>query len=267
MKILITGGLGYIGQHLIKMLKPMNHDIDIIDLKNRDNPIDIRLPPIIRKEYHTVIHLAALVKVNESVQWPEEYYKTNIFGTLNILNQISFQNFIFASTGTAKDTNSPYAVSKRAAEDLVISLCKRYNKDYTVFRFYNVLGSDGFLPTNSDGLFYNLIEASKTGLFNLYGTDYNTKDGTCVRDFVHVNEVCTAICDAITQPANSLENLGHGIGYTVKEIIEIYKKVNNAEFSVKHMPKRQGDLEVSVLDYPSSYMKNLYSIEQLLKNP
>lgn len=268
MKILITGGLGYIGQHLCKMLNNQSqYQVDVLDINNRSNPLDIKLLPIIRKDYHTIIHLAALVKVNESVSRPEEYYKTNIIGTLNVLNHINFKNFIFASTGAAKDVNSPYAISKRAAEDIVSSICKRYNKSYTSFRFYNVLGSDGPAPTNSDGLFYNLIKAETTGSFNLYGTDYNTKDGSCVRDYVHVNEICSAMIEAIINPANGVENLGHGQGHTVKEIIEIYKKVNNVNFKINEMPRRSGDLEISVLDNPSRYMKSLYTIEQLLINP
>ncbi len=268
MKILITGGLGYIGQHLIKMLSnSVNYKIDILDLADKNNPVDIRDLPKINKEYHTVIHLAGLVKVNESVQRPEEYYKTNVMGTLNVLNNIKFENFIFASTGTAKDCNSPYAISKRAAEDLVSSICSRHKLNFTIFRFYNVLGSSGFAPTNPDGLFYNLIKAETTGIFNLFGTDYNTKDGTCVRDYVHVNEICRAIMWAIDSPTNTIENLGHGTGWTVKEIIEIYKKVNNVDFQVNFLPRRSGDLEISVLDRPSRYMEHIYTIEQLLTNP
>lgn len=267
MNILITGGLGYIGQHLTRMLTSVDCQIDILDLADKKNPVDIRDLPNITKEYHTVIHLAALVKVNESVQYPEEYYKTNIIGTLNVLNQIKFKNFVFASTGTAKDVNSPYAVSKRVAEDLVSSICSRQGRDYTIFRFYNVLGSEGPAPTNPDGLFYNLIKAETTGKFNLFGTDYNTKDGTCVRDYVHVNEICRAVVRAIDCPSNSIENLGHGKGWTVKEIIEIYKQVNKVNFKINELPRRTGDLEISVLENSSKYMEHCYTIEQLLNNP
>lgn len=268
MNILVTGSFGYIGQHLIKMLNhSTDYIIDTLDIMDPADPVDIKFLPKINKNYHTVIHLAALVKVNESIKRPEEYYRTNITGTLNILNEISFKNFVFASTGTAKNMNSPYAISKRAAEDIVRSICKRHNLNYTIFRFYNVLGSGGIAPTNMDGLFYNLIKAESTGVFNLYGTDYNTKDGSCVRDYVHVNEICQAIIEAIDHPSNDLENLGHGRGRTVKEIIEIYKKVNNVNFKVNEMPRRSGDLEISVLDNPSKYMKSLYTIEQLLTNP
>jgi UDP-glucose 4-epimerase len=267
MNILITGAAGYIGQHLIKYLTSVDYNIDTLDILDSANPIDIRSLPKIKKEYHTVIHLAALVRVNESVKHPEEYYKTNITGTLNILNQINFKNFIFASTGAAEHCNSPYALSKRAAEDLVSSICNRNSIDYTIFRFYNVLGSDGPAPTNTDGLFYNLIKAESTGVFNLYGTDYCTKDGTCVRDYVHVNEICSAIIKAIDSPSNSVENLGHGTGWTVREIINTYKQANLVDFKVNEFPRRTGDLEISVLDRPSKYMETLYTIEQLLTNP
>lgn len=268
MNVLITGGLGYIGQHLIKMLNRRGlYKVDVLDIIDPVNPRDIRNLPEITEQYHTVIHLAALVKVNESIKKPEEYYKTNTVGTLNVLNKIKFDNFIFASTGTAQDMNSPYAISKRAAEDVVKSICNKQNKNYSIFRFYNVLGSDGPAPTNPDGLFYNLIMAETTGAFNLHGTDYSTKDGTCVRDYVHVNEICHALIEAIEFPSNSIENLGHGRGWTVREIVKIYQEVNQVNFKVKEQPRRQGDLEVSVLDRPSRYMKNLYTIEQLLTNP
>ena len=267
MNILVTGGLGYIGQHLVKMLSDQGYkNVDTLDIIDREYSRDIRFLPHISKHYHTVIHLAALVKVNESLLRPEEYYKTNVLGTLNVLNELSFQNFIYASTGAAKDLNSPYAISKKAGEDIVKSICKKHSKAFTIFRFYNVIGSDGPRPTNPDGLFYNLIKAESTGCFNLFGNDYQTKDGTCVRDYIHVNEVCSAIVEAVTKPSGQIENLGHGVGWTVKEIIEIYKKVNNVNFEVDIKPRRQGDIESSVLDFPSPYMKNVYSIEQLLKN-
>jgi len=262
MKILVTGSEGYIGKHLLKMLY-CTHDIDGIDLKTG---IDIRIPLQNNKEYDTVIHLAALVNVSRSTKYPEEYFNTNVNGTINVLKNVSYKHFIFASTGSAAGLASPYALSKKMAELVVEDYCKKHNKDYTIFRFYNVTGSDGIPPTNPDGLFASLIEAEKTGTFFLYGDDYNTKDGSCIRDYTHVNEICTALIKAIDTPSNSLENLGHGVGTSVKEMIDIYKKVNNCNFNVIVKPRRPGDLEISVLDNVSNYMVKLYKIEDLLKN-
>jgi UDP-glucose 4-epimerase len=218
-------------------------------------------------EYDAVIHLAALVRVGESEQIPIKYYITNLNGTMNVINRIKAKNFIFSSTGAAQDCNSAYGISKRAAEDVVREYCTQHRKqDYTIFRFYNVVGSDGYEPTNPEGLMCKLIEAKDTGSFTIYGTDYpNTSDGTCVRDYVHVNEICEALKEAIERPANQIECLGHGVGYTVREMANLFQKVNDCDFDIVTGPRRKGDIEYYVLEDVSSYMKNLYTIEDLLK--
>jgi UDP-glucose 4-epimerase len=236
-----------------------------LDINDPTNPVDINNLKDYNEQFDTVIHLAALVNVGESVREPTSYYLTNLLGTINVLGQLKFDNFIFASTGAAVGAASPYGISKRAAEDVVTHYCTQQRKEYTIFRFYNVIGSTGFAPTNVDGLFYNLNQAELTGSFQLHGTDYNTKDGTCVRDYVHVNEICYALVTAIEQPANALENLGHGNGWTVKEIVELYKQVNNVDFNIIEMPRRLGDLESSVLTNVSKYMKKNYTIEELVR--
>jgi UDP-glucose 4-epimerase len=211
--------------------------------------------------------LAALVRVGESELSPIKYYITNLNGTMNIVNKIKTKNFIFASTGAAQNCSSAYGISKRAAEDVVREYCTTHRETpYTIFRFYNVIGSTVVAPTNPDGLMYNLMKAKETGEFTIYGTDYErTSDGTCVRDYVHVNEICDALRTAIEKPSNQVECLGHGVGYTVREIVNLFQKVNNVDFNVVYGPKRKGDLAVSVLEDVSPYMKNLYTIEDLLK--
>jgi UDP-glucose 4-epimerase len=219
-------------------------------------------------EYDTVIHLAGLVRVGESEQIPIKYYITNLNGTMNVINKIKTKNFIFASTGAAQDCSSAYGISKRAAEDVVREYCTQHKKqDYTIFRFYNVVGSDGYEPTNPDGLMYKLLEAKESGVFTIYGNDYDVSviDGTCIRDYVHVNEICDALIQAIEKPSNSVECLGHGVGYTVQEIVDLFQKVNECSFEVKYGPRRKGDLPSSVLANVSPYMRNLYTMDQLLK--
>ena len=271
-KILITGCSGYIGSHLVKMLadKYEVHGLDInVPQANGLREFyqhDIRKLINLSIEFDAVIHLAALVNVGESEQIPIQYYITNLNGTMNVINKIKTKNFIFASTGAAEGCESAYGISKRAAEDVVREYCTKHKSTpYTTFRFYNVIGSDGFAPTNPDGLMYNLMKAKEKGEFTIFGTDYGSSDGTCVRDYVHVNEICDALCSAIEKPSNQIECLGHGVGHSVRDIVNLYKKVNNVEFLVKHGPRRKGDLAVSVLDNVSPYMKNLYTLEQLLK--
>jgi UDP-glucose 4-epimerase len=113
---------------------------------------------------------------------------------------------------------------------------------------------------------YNLIKARDTKEFTIFGNDYeNSTDGTCIRDYVHVNEICDALIQAIEKPSNSVESLGHGVGYTVKEIVSLFQKVNDVDFEVKYGPRRKGDLAISVLEDVSPYMKNLYTMDELLK--
>jgi UDP-glucose 4-epimerase len=270
-KILITGSEGYIGSHLCDFLHSFGHDVYRLDIQGQpDYKIDISNQFAIpratqRLKFDVVIHLAALVRVNESVEKPWLYYDTNVNGTFNALNGFDYDNFIFASTGTASNPINPYALSKRCAEDIVTEYCNEYEKQFTMFRFYNVTGTDGAPATNTDGLFYNLVKAKNEGSFNLFGTDYNTSDGTAVRDYIHVMEVCESIQKAINVPSFRIENLGTGIGYTVKEMIEQFKKSNNCDFDLILRPRREGDLERLVLDSPSNYYTKMYSFDRLMK--
>ena len=271
-KILITGNSGYIGSHLTKMLQE-EYEVYGLDINppqiepKLQYKVDIRRMIEVNDEFDTVIHLAALVNVGESEQIPIQYYITNLNGTMNVLNKIKTKNFIFASTGAAVGCESAYGISKRAAEDIVGEFCTIHRPTpYTIFRFYNVIGSTVVAPTNPDGLMYNLMKARETGEFTIYGKDYEQSvDGTCVRDYVHVNEICDALMLAIERPSNSVECLGHGVGYTVNEIVNMFQKVNDVDFDVVYGPKRKGDLPISVLEDVSPYMKNLYTIEELLK--
>jgi UDP-glucose 4-epimerase len=216
-----------------------------------------------------VVHLAGLVNVGDSVKWPMRYYQTNVGGTMNLLERVSFDHFIFASTGAATDPYSPYGMSKLVSEKLVRQYCTLNNKKNTIFRFYNVIGTNGYEPTNVDGLMYNLMKAKNTGVFHLYGNDYDMlPDGSAVRDYLHVMEVCQAIKFAIDKPvSNSLiENLGHGKGHSVLEMVNAFKKANNCDFDVKIMPRREGDVARTVLDDVSSYMPLVnITIEEMLK--
>lgn len=273
-KILITGSSGYIGSHLVNMfMSCMKYEVHCLDINPPQVPahkfyqIDINRQFELAEEFDAVIHLAAKVNVNESQQIPIMYYITNINGTMNVINKIKTKNFILASTGAAEGCASAYGISKRAAEDVVREFCTRHSKkDYTIFRFYNVIGGSVVKPTNPDGLMYNLLKARETGEFTIYGNDYDVSvDGTCVRDYVHVLEICNALETAIEKPSNSIESLGHGVGYTVKEIVDLFRKVNDIEFDVKYGPRREGDLPSSVLENVSPYMKSLYSFDELLK--
>ena len=270
-KILVTGSSGYIGRHLLDVLpncytvgldrafKPQSADKFILQniLENK----------MVEGEFDAVVHLAALVNVGDSVKNPMRYYETNVAGTLKMLEQVDYKHFIFASTGAAENPNSPYATSKRVTEDMVREYCQLNNKDCTIFRFYNVIGSAGYDPTNMDGLMYNLIKAGmETGVFNVYGDDYDTYDGTALRDYIHVSEVCQAIKSSIEVPSDgTIQNLATGSGYSVLQMIDYFKEVNNMQFEVNILPRRPGDLARSVLGEVSPYMVEQFRIDEKLK--
>ena len=272
-KVLITGSSGYIGSHLSKMLEK-EYEVYGLDVRPPQfemanfMQVNINQPFNITEEFDAVIHLAALVRVGESELKPIQYYITNLNGTMNVVNKIKTKNFIFASTGLAEYCYDPYGTSKKAAEDVVREFCTTHRPTpYTIFRFYNVIGSTVVAPTNPDGLMYNLMKARETGEFTIYGKDYEQSvDGTCVRDYVHVNEICDALMLAIEKPSNSVECLGHGVGYTVNEIVNKFQQVNDCDFKIKYGPRRKGDLPSTVLEDVSPYMPILYTIEELLKS-
>ena len=276
-KILITGSSGYIGRHLAALLAVYEDDYHLtgVDKMWRKQLChefigqNILENSEITGEYDTVIHLAGLVNVGMSMQAPMEYYRNNVIGTLNMLERVGYKHFIFASTGAATDPASPYGMSKFVSEQLVRQYCKLNNKKCTIFRFYNVIGTNGYEPTNVDGLMYNLMKAKETGVFHLYGIDYDMlPDGSAIRDYLHVTEVCLAIKFAVDTPtSNSLiENLGHGKGHSVLEMVNAFKRANNCDFGVKIMQRREGDVAKTVLDDVSTYMPlaNI-TIEEMLK--
>ena len=273
-KILITGSSGYIGSHVLKKIKNrFLSEIHGLDKTPSTIPLefyhhaDIRYPKDLKNKpyFDCVIHLAAEMQVGESVKNPILYYETNINGTLNVLRNIRTKNFIFASTGAVEELSSPYGISKKCCEEVVTQYCKAHNIDYTIFRFYNVIGGDGIAVKNHGGLFYNLLKSKDTEIFNIFGSDYDTPDGTCVRDYVHVYEICEAIIKAIERPSLSIENLGHGRGCSVLEMARKFITVNNLKIKIQFKDRRKGDIPYSVIDKPSEYIEKLFSIEEILE--
>ena len=262
MKIAITGSDGYIGSTLVEKLKDTDHDIHLIDI----NDWDIRTTPMKNGLPHNwsffdaVVHLAALVKVGESVEKPWDYYNTNINGAQKVITHFPDAKMIFASTGAAFDPTSPYAKSKVVAEDLIRNQCK----DYTIFRFFNVGGGE---PSNSEGLYAATINACESGTFTIYGNDYNTKDGTCVRDYVHVDDLCDAIIKAIYEPGamTEYEPLGSGKSYTVLEYVNAFLEENGPKFKIEFGPRRKGDNALSEVPFMSKFMNPQKTLKDIVK--
>ena len=249
-KVLVTGSSGYIGMHLCPYLANKGHHVTGVDkieggtgcheFIHQDITTMGFVVGMSDTKFDAVIHLAALVKVGEGEERMVDYYRTNVFGTIDILDKVDCDNFVFASTCQANERHV-YGTTKAIAETIIRQFCysnRLSQKRHTIFRFGNVAGSAGYNPTNIDGLLYNLIKAKETGVFYLYGNDYSTHDGTAMRDYVHVLDICYAIEKAIGRPGSvpgaefqSLyEYLGTGKLYSVNDCIEAFKETNNCDF-------------------------------------
>jgi UDP-glucose 4-epimerase len=277
LKVLITGVTGYIGSHLAKVLYEAGHHIVGLDIEwNKHNDVKRYCHRILIKDvtkhvcdedYDVIVHLAGLIQVEESVAHPTKYYSTNLGGTVNMLRQNvnGDPHFIFASTAGAFDAQSPYARSKLAAEDVI----KEKSKNYTIFRFFNVAGSDGM--HRQVGRASHLIRiaaeaaAGKRDYMSIYGEDYDTPDGSCVRDYIHVVDLVNAIRDTIKHGAfnTPYECIGSGQGYSVKEVVKAMKDVTNQDFTVKMAGRRDGDPASLAIDNQFNLLHPQYQLKDM----
>ena len=277
-KVLVTGGYGYIGSHTVKALAESGCIVDSMDYKQSSNNIKKylrkdRIKDVSKAydrdeswgDYDAVVHLAGLISVEESVRQPWLYFKNNVLGTKNILECIETDHIIFASTAAAFNPLSPYATSKIAGEQLI----KADKKNHTIFRFFNVAGNNGEFHQVGESTHLIRIAAEtaagKRPFMAVNGTDWNTRDGTCVRDYVHVMDLVECILKAIEVPANTdYECIGSGIGYTVNEVINVMRDVSNQEFKVVESDRRSGDTaEVLIPEQKSKYFYGNRTLEQM----
>lgn len=277
LKVLITGVTGYIGSHLAKVLYEAGHHVVGLDIEwRKHNDVTKYCHRILIKDvtkhicdedYDVIVHLAGLIQVEESVAHPTKYYATNLGGTVNMLRQNidSEPHFIFASTAGAFDAQSPYARSKLAAEDVI----KEKSKNYTIFRFFNVAGSDGV--HRQVGRASHLIRiaaetaAGKRDYMSIYGEDYDTPDGTCVRDYIHVVDLVNAIRDTIKHGAfnTPYECIGSGKGYSVKEVVQAMKDVTGQDFTVKMADRRDGDPASLAIDNQFNLLQSTLTLKDM----
>ena len=282
--ILITGGAGYIGSHITEVLLKKKKKIFLIDnlstgyrklinKKAKFYKIDIQDTKklnkiIIKNKIDSVIHLAANLVIGEGEKFPKKFYKNNVWGTQSVLFACKgtlVKNFIFSSTAAVyKDglyrvsensTTKPksvYGKSKLKAEKIIIEKCNKYQINYGILRYFNIVGSSQSgkigLINKGDHLFKNLsVETlKKSPIFKIYGTNYNTKDGSCIRDFIHVidiAEIHVKVIDRINKLNKSIIlNCGYGEGISVKEVINEFKKYANKNLKIDILPRRKGDL-------------------------
>ena len=262
-KVLVTGACGYIGAHTVKALAQEGCIVDALDIKTSKNDITQYIRKFVRGDvtnntvywgrYDAVIHLAGLLSVEESVAFPTKYVHNNIIGTQSILKHAPTENFIFASTASAfSPYASPYAQTKLLCEGIIKEYAQEHKTEFTIFRFFNVAGNNG--EFNQIGESTHLIRvaaetaAGRRKFMNLYGTDWDTKDGTCVRDYIHVSDLVDGIIKAVHKPKNTdYECAGTGQGYTCLEVIDMMKKVSRKNFDVIESSRRNGDVAVSII--------------------
>ncbi len=287
MKVLVIGGAGYIGSHAVYELIRDGHEVIVMDnlstgLKEfvhkdakfylGDITKEEELDKIFKEEcklkpFDVVMHFAAKLIVPESLEMPLEYYHNNVEGVrlmLKTMVKYNIRNIIFSSTAavygnTGKEpcteespTNpeNPYGDSKLACEKLIKWVCKKYDMNYCIFRYFNVAGADESLEIGlkKDNLTHLVPIVIQTALgirekMSVFGNDYDTRDGSCIRDYIHVSDLARAhVLGAkyiIKNNKSILCNLGSNKGYTVKEVIKEVEKILPVNYEI--IERRSGD--------------------------
>ena len=283
--ILITGGAGYIGSHITEILLKKNKKVILIDnlstghrklinLKAKFFKLDINNRPKVRKiiekyKIDSIIHLAANLIISEGQRKPKKYYKNNVLGTKRLLDackNTTIKNFIFSSTAaiykegqykvsesSVKKPKSVYGKTKLKAEKIIKSFAKKNNINYGILRYFNIAGSSpsgkiGLINKKSDHLFKNFsIEImKKRPKLKIYGTDYKTKDGSCIRDFIHVSDIAEIhylILEKIAKlKISKILNCGYNKGTSVIEVAKEFKKQSSKKVDIIYTKRRNDNL-------------------------
>lgn len=306
MKILVTGGTGYIGSHTAVELLNSNYEIVIVDnLSNSKIEVVDKIKQITGKDFKfyqidlrdkdklnnifkenkidAVIHFAGLKAVGESVEKPLLYYRNNLDSTLTlceVMNDYNVKKLVFSSSATVygsqkvlpiKETASlsatnPYGSTKLFIEYILDDIYKSDNEWSIIkLRYFNPVGAhvSGIIGEDPNGIPNNLmpyiskVATKELPYLNVFGNDYNTKDGTGVRDYIHVVDLAKGHLKALEYIDNNkgsiAVNLGTGVGYSVLDIVKSYEKVNNIEIPYKIVDRRNGDIEECYADPSKAY--------------
>ena len=290
MRVLVCGGAGYIGSNMTAMLKAEGHEPVVFDNLSKGhksaigdvkfvegNLSDNRLLVETLEKYgiEAVMHFAAFIEVGESVQIPLKYYRNNLSCTENLLTAMEtagVKKFVFSSTAAVYGTptkvpiteNSstepinPYGQTKLAVERMCRYQSRAGKLAFAALRYFNACGAGNNGSLGEDHrpeshLIPLAIQAAmgKRGDIKIYGTDYDTPDGTCIRDYIHIDDLCRAHLLALEKLQTEKEliyNLGNGKGYSVREVIEAVRNVTGKNFSVVETGRRLGDPPVLTSD-------------------
>lgn len=277
MKLLVTGGAGYIGSVVTRQLLAAGHDVTILDdlsTGHIDNvPEGVRF---IQASIHDVadhiepgtegvLHFAAKIAAGESVIKPELYWHTNVLGSLALLTamrEAGVPRLVFSSTaavyGTTEEPmteltptrpSNPYGASKLTVDMMITAEARAHGLAATSLRYFNAAGASDTLGERHDPETHLIpialdAAAGRREKLQLFGDDYDTPDGTCVRDYIHVEDLATAhllALDAATPNEHKIYNLGTGSGYSNKQVVDVIRKVTGRELPVEIGPRRDGD--------------------------
>jgi UDP-glucose 4-epimerase len=284
MKLLIPGGAGYIGSHMVRYAQERGHEVVVLDDFSTGHEWAIKDCEILKvnlldqdklaqllkgRSFDGVIHFAAKSLVGESVQKPDLYYRNNVVGTLNLVNEMinnDIHNLVFSSTAAIfgnpvtetiaedhpKNPINPYGQSKLMVENMLRDICAVHDINATCFRYFNAAGAD---PSGSIGeahdpethLIPNILKSTISGgsVLKVFGNDYETRDGTCVRDYVHVTDLAQAHLLGLEHMKHnrgfSAFNLGNGSGFSVLEVIESCERVVSNKIPYDVALPRGGD--------------------------
>ena len=292
MTILVTGGAGYIGSHMVHALADAGERVVVLDnlstgfewavpkgvpLVIGETGDQLRVAALIAEHrVDSIIHFAASIVVPDSVRDPLGYYRNNTVNSralLEVAVNSGVRQFIFSSTAAvygnpatapvSEDAPlapmSPYGNSKLMTEMMLKDVGAAYDLNYVILRYFNVAGADPALRTGQStlGATHLIKVAVEAALgmrpkLDVYGTDYNTPDGTCVRDYIHVTDLANAHMVALTHLRGGGDsatfNCGYGHGYSVLEVVDAVKRVSGRDFKVELAPRRPGDPAMIVAD-------------------
>ncbi|MDQ3387341.1 MAG: UDP-glucose 4-epimerase GalE [Actinomycetota bacterium] len=285
MKLLVVGGAGYIGSVVASQLLEANHEVIVFDDLSKGHedavPQEARLArgslldaervnEVLSGGFDGVVHLAAHSLVGESVEQPEKYYRNNVGGTLNLLEAMvehGAYRLVFSSTAAVYGEpetvpitedepvlpTNPYGASKLAADRLIGAVAEARGLAATSLRYFNVAGSRRQFGEDHDPETHliPLVLRAASGEWDhvqIYGTDYDTPDGTAIRDYIHVEDLGIAHILALetSEPGHRVYNLGNGEGFSVRQVIQTAREVTGREMKVVEAPRRAGDPPILV---------------------